>query len=157
MEPLSETQVIKNLRQTKYHSEKYYAAWCLGKMRIQNHDAITLLLRALKALDAAPIDPEQRGVALNAIRALGLLRDTRAEKPLLALLHSNDYTVREEVVRTLGAMGSCGAVEGIRALLASGLQGQDLSNPHPPCSMNPVKRCWKPSVTLVMEAAAISL
>ena len=113
MEPLSETQVIQNLRQTEDPSAQYYAAWWLGKMRSQHPDAIPLLLRALAALDAAPIDPEQRGVALNAIRALGLLRDTRAEKPLLALLHSNDYTVREEVVRTLGAMGSYGAVEGL--------------------------------------------
>ena len=86
----------------------------------------------LEALDATPIDPEQRGVALNAIRALGLLRDMRAEQPLLALLHSNDYTVREEVVRTLGAMGSCGAVEGIRALLPVDWREQELSNPHPP-------------------------
>ena len=31
--------------------------------------------------------------------------------------------MREEVIRTLGAMGSCGAVVGIRALLASGLEG----------------------------------
>ena len=100
-------------------------------------DAIPLLLRALEALDATPIDPEQRGVALNAIRALGLLRDMRAEQPLLALLHSNDYTVREEVVRTLGAMGSCGAVEGIRALLASGLEGAGAEQPSSPLLNEP--------------------
>ena len=123
MEPLSETQVIKNLRQTDDPSAQYYAAWWLGKMRSQHPDAIPLLLKALEALDATPIDPEQRGVALNAIRALALLRDVRSEKHLLALLHSNDYTVREEVVRALGAMGSRGAVEGIRALLVSGLEG----------------------------------
>ena len=110
----------------------------------------------LEALDATPIDPEQRGVALNAIRALGLLRDMRAEQPLLALLHSNDYTVREEVVRTLGAMGSCGAVEGIRALLASGLEGAGAEQPSSPLLANPVKPCWKPWVTSVMAAAAIS-
>ena len=75
MEPLSETQVIQNLRQTEDPSAQYYAAWWLGKMRSQHPDAIPLLLRALEALDATPIDPEQRGVALNAIRALGLLRD----------------------------------------------------------------------------------
>ena len=83
MEPLSETQVIQNLRQTEDPSAQYYAAWWLGKMRSQHpFDAIPLLLRALEALDAKPIDPEQRGVALNAIRALGLLRDTRAEQNL---------------------------------------------------------------------------
>ena len=81
----------------------------------------------------------------------------RAEQPLLALLHSNDYTVREEVVRTLGAMGSCGAVEGIRVLLASGLEGAGAEQPASPLAQRtPVKRCWKPSVTLVMAAAATS-
>ena len=123
MEPLSEAQVIQNLRQTEDPSAQYYAAWWLGKMRSQHPDAIPLLLKALEALNDTPIDPERRGIALNAIRALALLRDARAEERLLLLLRSNDYTVREEVVRTLGAMGSRGAVEGIRALLASGLEG----------------------------------
>ncbi|WP_392345168.1 HEAT repeat domain-containing protein [Parasynechococcus sp.] len=137
MEPLSETQVIKNLRQTEDPSAQYYAAWWLGKMRSQHPDAIPLLLRAVEALNATPIDPEQRGVALNAIRALRLLRDTRAEKPLLALLYSNDYTVREEVVRTLGAMGSCGAVQGIRGLLVSGLEGAGAEQPSSPLLNEP--------------------
>ena len=47
MEPLSETQVIQNLRQTEDPSAQYYAAWWLGKMRSQHPDAIPLLLRAL--------------------------------------------------------------------------------------------------------------
>ena len=157
MEPLSETQVIQNLRQTEDPSAQYYAAWWLGKMRSQHPDAIPLLLKALGALDATPIDPEQRGVALNAIRALGLLRDMRAEQPLLELLRSNDYTVREEVVRTLGAMGTVGLWRASAPCLPVDWREQELSNPHPPCSTNPVKRCWKPSVTLVIAAAAISL
>ena len=49
MEPLSETQVIQNLRQTEDPSAQYYAAWWLGKMRSQHPDAIPLLLRALEA------------------------------------------------------------------------------------------------------------
>ena len=66
------------------------------------------------------------------------IRDSkRAEQPLLALLHSNDYTVREEVVRTLGAMGSCGAVEGIRALLAGGLEGAGAEQPSSPLLNEP--------------------
>ena len=40
MEPLSETQVIQNLRQTEDPSAQYYAAWWLGKMRSQHPDAI---------------------------------------------------------------------------------------------------------------------
>ena len=42
MEPLSETQVIQNLRQTEDPSAQYYAAWWLGKMRSQHPYAIPL-------------------------------------------------------------------------------------------------------------------
>jgi phycocyanobilin lyase alpha subunit len=45
--------------------------------------------------------------------------------------------VREEVVRTLGAMGSYGAVEGIRALLASGLEGAGAEQPSSPLLNEP--------------------
>ncbi len=137
MEPLSETQVIKNLRQTEDPSAQYYAAWWLGKMRSQHPDAIPLLLRTLEELGCIPVDPERRGVALNAIRALGLLRDARSEHPLLALLDSDDYAVREEVVRTLGAIGSHDAVVGIRALLASGLEGAGAEQPSSPLLNQP--------------------
>jgi phycocyanobilin lyase alpha subunit len=123
MEPLNEMQVINNLRQTEDPSAQYYAAWWLGKMRSRHPDAIPLLLKALETLNDTPIDPERRGVALNAIRALALLRDARAEDHLLVLLSSSDYTVREEAVRTLGAMGSRQAVDAIRALLSSGVEG----------------------------------
>lgn len=123
MEPLSETQIINNLRQTQDPSAQYYAAWWLGKMRSRHPEAIPLLLETLNALNDRPIDSERRGVALNAIRALGHLQDERADAPLQNLLHSNDYNVREEAARSLGAMGSGGAVNSIRALLASGIHG----------------------------------
>ena len=79
IEPLSESQVIENLRQTEDPSAQYYAAWWLGKMRSRHPDAIPLLLTTLKALNDTPVDPDRRGVALNAIRALGLLQDDRAD------------------------------------------------------------------------------
>ena len=47
MEPLSESQVIQNLRQREDPSAQYYAAWWLGKMRSRHPDAIPLLLDTL--------------------------------------------------------------------------------------------------------------
>ena len=123
MEPLSESQVIENLRQTEDPSAQYYAAWWLGKMRSRHHDAIPLLLTTLRALNDTPVDPDRRGVALNAIRALGLLQDDRAETDLRDLLKSADYSVREEAARSLGMMGSHAAAEAIRSLLSSGVDG----------------------------------
>ena len=104
MEPLSEYQVIANLRQQEDASDRYYAAWWLGKMRSQHPDAVPLLLGTLSAFSEDPVNEEDRGVALNAIRALGLLLNPAANDPLIQLLSSTDYTVREEAARSLGAM-----------------------------------------------------
>ena len=138
MEPLSETQVIQNLRQTEDPSAQYYAAWWLGKMRSHHPDAIPLLLDTLGALDDTPVDPDRRGVALNAIRALGLLKDQRADAPLRDRLQSNDYNVREEAARSLGTMGSPGAAGAIRSLLASGVEGAGGEQPSSPLLQEPL-------------------
>ena len=123
MEPLSETQVIQNLRQTEDPSAQYYAAWWLGKMRSHHPEAVPLLLNALHALEDVKVDPDRRGVALNAIRALGRLGDIRACPPLGTLLNSGDYAVREEAARSLGSLQDPSAVESIRTLLTSGIEG----------------------------------
>ena len=120
MEPLSEYQVIANLRQQEDASDRYYAAWWLGKMRSQHPDAVPLLLATLSALNNDPVDEEDRGVALNAIRALGLLLNPAAIEPLIQLLSSTDYTVREEAARSLGAMKTKAALPEICQLLKSG-------------------------------------
>ena len=120
MEPLSEHQVIANLRQQEDASDRYYAAWWLGKMRSQHPDAVPLLLGTLSALSDDPVNEDQRGVALNAIRALGLLLNPNANEPLIQLLGSKDYTVREEAARSLGAMKTTAAVPHMCQLLSGG-------------------------------------
>jgi phycocyanobilin lyase alpha subunit len=120
MEPLSEHQVIANLQQREDASDRYYAAWWLGKMRSQHPEAVPLLLDTLSALDNNPVDDEERGVALNAIRALGLLLNPTASAPLIRLLSSKDYTVREEAARSLGAMQTQAALPKMCQLLRSG-------------------------------------
>ena len=120
MEPLSEYQVIANLRQQEDASDRYYAAWWLGKMRSQHPDAVPLLLGTLSALSDDPVNEEDRGIALNAIRALGLLLNPAANDPLIQLLGSKDYTVREEAARSLGAMKTRAAVPHMCQLLGGG-------------------------------------
>ena len=120
MQPLNEQQVIANLRQRDDASDRYYAAWWLGKMRSQHPEAVPLLLDTLSALSDDPVDEEDRGVALNAIRALGRLLNPAASKPLIQLLASTDYTVREEAARSLGAMKTRAAIPKMCQLLSSG-------------------------------------
>ncbi len=62
----------------------------------------------------------RRGVALNAIRALGRLGNPAARNPLCELLNSTDYTVREEAARSLGRLRDPAAVPGNRRLIESG-------------------------------------
>tara|TARA_B100001175_G_scaffold175855_1_gene149400 strand:- start:911 stop:1690 length:780 start_codon:yes stop_codon:yes gene_type:complete len=121
-EPLDETQVIANLGQITDPSAQYYAAWWLGKMRSRHPKALPLLQKTLKALEQTPVNPDRRGVALNAIRALGRLGNPVACNPLSELLNSTDYTVREEAARSLGRLRSPAAVAGIRWLLESGIE-----------------------------------
>ena len=115
-----------------------------GKCAAVILDAIPLLLDTLGALDDTPVDPDRRGVALNAIRALGLLKDQRADAPLRDRLHSNDYNVREEAARSLGTMGSPAAAGAIRSLLASGIEGAGREQPSSPLLQEPCEALLVP-------------
>ncbi len=121
MKAFSEEQILDNLRQQDDTSAQYYAAWWLGKMRSQHRDAIPLLIHTLSALNKQPVDPDRRGVALNSIRALGLLRDASASGDLIRLLQSDDHSVREEAARSLGSMKDPGAIKPICQLLSGGI------------------------------------
>ncbi len=118
--PLTEAQVIANLRQTEDFSDQYYAAWWLGRMRSRHPETIPLLLTALDPLHGNPIHNERRAVALNAIRALGILQATNAEEKLRILLKKNDYSIREESARSLGMIQAQSAVLDLCELLSGG-------------------------------------
>ena len=119
--PLNEAQVIDDLRQTSDTSAQYYAAWWLGKMRSQHPEAVPLLLNSLGVLRDDTVDPDRRGVALNAIRALGVLQEESATNRLIEL-NSDDYSVREESARSLGTIQAVEAIDPLRQRLAGGLQ-----------------------------------
>ncbi|BEV36070.1 HEAT repeat domain-containing protein [Synechococcus sp. M16CYN] len=125
MKPLDENQVIANLSQQNDTSAQYYAAWWLGKMRSKHSDAVPLLLKTLANLSHDPVDPDRRGVALNSIRALGLLCDSAACDPLIRLLASADYIVREEAARSLGNMKVKAAITPICQLLTKKPKSSD--------------------------------
>ena len=116
--PLTEEQIIENLRQTKDFSIQYYAAWWLGRMRSRHPETLPLLLEALDPLHHNPINQERRAVALNAIRALGILQEQSAKEDLINLLKKNDYSVREESARSLGMIQAKTAVQDLCKLLS---------------------------------------
>ena len=116
--PLTEAQVITNLRQTEDFSDQYYAAWWLGRMRSRHPETIPLLIAALDPLQENHINSERRAVALNAIRALGILQATNAEEKLRILLKKNDYSIREESARSLGMIQAQAAIPDLCELLS---------------------------------------
>jgi phycocyanobilin lyase alpha subunit len=99
-EQLTLEQAIANLNQREDLGARYYAAWWLGKFRINDQLAIAALLTALEdEQDRAPDGgyPLRR----NAARALGKLGDKQAVEPLIRCLEFPDYYVREAAAQAL--------------------------------------------------------
>lgn len=112
-------QAIANIQQTEDASQRYYAAWWLGKFRIEDDRAIAALLDALKdEVDRSPDGgyPLRR----NAAKALGKLNNPAAVEPLMDCLGSDDYYVRESAAQSLEMLGDRRAIPALRSLLAGG-------------------------------------
>ncbi|MEM9927809.1 MAG: HEAT repeat domain-containing protein [Cyanobacteria bacterium P01_D01_bin.50] len=101
-ESLTIEGAIANL-QGNDRGSRYYAAWWLGRFRIQEEAAITALIAALD--DESDRTPDG-GFPLrrNAARALGKLGDTRAIPALINCLDCSDYYVRESAAESLGVL-----------------------------------------------------
>ncbi|BAY14669.1 phycocyanobilin lyase alpha subunit [Nostoc sp. HK-01] len=84
-------------------SLRYYAAWWLGKFRVNRADAVDALIAALN--DEAD-RTELGGYPLrrNAARALGKLSDARAVKSLIECLECSDFYVREAAAQSLAML-----------------------------------------------------
>ncbi|MGF2034647.1 MAG: HEAT repeat domain-containing protein [Nostoc sp. CmiVER01] len=114
---------------------RFYAAWWLGKFRINEPAAVTALIKALE--DEADRTPEG-GYPLrrNAARALGKLGDRQAVSPLIKCSDCSDFYVREAAVQSLEMLGDPVCIPALIKLLAVGLQGEqlisqpDLSQPY---------------------------
>ena len=115
----SEDIAIKNLSEQSNPSDQYYAAWWLGRMRSRHPQAIPGLLNKLTILRQEHINLEQRGVALNAIRALGKLGAIDAVEPLIELLQCSDIQIQTEAARSLGTLKANQAIPFLISILQS--------------------------------------
>ncbi|PSN05783.1 phycocyanobilin lyase [filamentous cyanobacterium CCP5] len=112
---------IANLTQTEDPSLRYYAAWWLGRFRVNRPEAVEALVGALE--DDSVRDPDgSYPLRRNAARALGKLSDTRVVPALVNCLSCADYYVREAAVQALGALGDSRCVSDLIGLLAGGLE-----------------------------------
>lgn len=124
-------QAIANLQQTADPSLRYYAAWWLGKYRVQDQGVITTLIEALQ--DQSDRSPDG-GYPLrrNAAKALGKLGHSEVVLPLIQCLECEDYYVRESATHSLAMIGDRQAIPALMQFLAGGVaQAQPVAGkPH---------------------------
>jgi phycocyanobilin lyase alpha subunit len=116
---LTPEQAIANLK-TSDLSLRYYAAWWLGKFRVNQPAAVDALITALE--DEAD-RTELGGYPLrrNAARALGKLGDTKAVPSLIKCLECSDFYVREAAAQSLEKLHATTAVPILIKLLDGGI------------------------------------
>jgi phycocyanobilin lyase alpha subunit len=118
---LTVEQAISNLQQQDDPGLRYYAAWWLGRFRVNQPEAIEALLEALKdETDRAPDGgyPLRR----NAAKALGKLGDQQVVPALINCLSSQDYYVRESAAQALEMLGDQRCLEALVKLLDGGVE-----------------------------------
>lgn len=132
-ENLTVEQAIANL-QSDDLGLRFYAAWWLGKFRVNTPAAVTALINALH--DEADRTEQGDGYPLrrNAARALGKLGDRRAVPGLIHCLDCSDLYVREAAAQALEMLGDRSAIPKLIQLLEQGLVGDQLRVPQPDLS-----------------------
>ena len=115
---------------------RVYAAWWLGRFRVDDPLAVDVLMAALGDEDDRT---EAGGYPLrrNAARALGKLGDRRAVTPLVTCLECSDFYVREAAAQSLEALGDQECVPTLIELLEGKIKGtlpapeqMDLAEPY---------------------------
>jgi phycocyanobilin lyase alpha subunit len=97
-----------------------YAAWWLGRFKVDHSQVVPLLIRALQDEADRTADggyPLRR----NAARALGKLGDRQALPALIAALSCTDFYVREAAAQSLEMLGDVQCVPHLITLLQQGL------------------------------------
>ena len=114
-------QALENLQQTADPSARYYAAWWIGRFRVNDPVAVEALLEALQ--DESDRSPDG-GYPLrrNAAKALGKLGDRRGVTALIKALDCSDYYVRESVAQALEMLGDARAIQPLVKLLDGGVE-----------------------------------
>lgn len=114
-------QALANLQQQEDLSARYYAAWWLGRFRVNLPEAIDALLIALKdESDRAPDGgyPLRR----NAAKALGKVGDHRVVPALIEALNCEDYYVRESAAQALEMLEDSRAITPLMNFLVGGVE-----------------------------------
>ncbi len=120
-ESLTKEEAIANLQQTADPSLRYYAAWWLGRFRVNEPVVIEALEAALEDTDSRSPDggfPLRR----NAARALGKLGNTQVVPALTRCLRSDDYYVREAAAQALAELGDVQCAPDLLTLLDGGIE-----------------------------------
>ncbi|MBH8566093.1 HEAT repeat domain-containing protein [Nostoc sp. CENA67] len=118
---LTVEQAIANL-QGEDLGLRVYAAWWLGRFRVDAQEAIDLLVAALEDED----DRTNGGgypLRRNAARALGKLGDRRAVPPLMRALECSDFYVREAAAQSLEMLGDVSCIPILIELLKDNVPG----------------------------------
>ena len=131
---LTVDQAIANL-QGEDLGLRMYAAWWLGRFRVDDPTAIEVLITALNDEDDRT---EIGGYPLrrNAARALGKLGDRRAVPALIEALACPDFYVREAAAQALETLGDLAGVPVLLELLQNQIPGT-LPAPEPPNLVQP--------------------
>lgn len=114
-------QAIANL-QGEDLGLRVYAAWWLGRFRVDAPEAVAVLMAALEDED----DRTHAGgypLRRNAARALGKLGDHRAVPALLRALECSDFYVREAAAQALELLGDVSCVSSLTKLLNDQIPG----------------------------------
>lgn len=115
---------------------RVYAAWWLGRFRVDEPLAVDVLMDALTDED----DRTKAGgypLRRNAARALGKLGDRRAVVPLVSCLECSDFYVREAAAQSLETLGDQACIPTLIELLKGNIEGtlpapeqMDLAEPY---------------------------
>jgi phycocyanobilin lyase alpha subunit len=131
---LTVEQAIANLKGEDL-GLRVYAAWWLGRFRVDAPEAIDVLMAAL-------VDEDDRthagGYPLrrNAARALGKLNDPRVVPALIHSLDCTDFYVREAAAQSLEKLGEPSCIPRLIELLNNQVPGT-LPAPEPPNLVQP--------------------
>ncbi|PSF37721.1 phycocyanobilin lyase [Aphanothece hegewaldii CCALA 016] len=118
---LTVEQALANLQQKDDSGLRYYAAWWLGRFRVKEPEAITMLIDALgDQTDRTPDGgyPLRR----NAATALGKLESIAAVPALIDCLACEDYYVRESAAFALEMIGDEQCIPALINLLDGGVE-----------------------------------
>ena len=118
-ESLTIETALANLQGTD-PGDRYYAAWWLGRFRVNRPAVVDALIATLT--DECDRTPDG-GYPLrrNSAKALGKLGDQRAVPALIDCLTCTDYYVRESAAQALGKLADRAAIAPLTQLLAGGV------------------------------------